>query len=122
LSSTGGYKFRGSTPLSYSRAREVVLSAFASIGLPKQEYGLHSFRAGGASAAANAKIKDRLFKRHGRWKSDRANDGYIKDDIESLLSVSRSLGIQCFGCTSRSLGSHALSCGHTSLSLSSGSC
>lgn len=46
-----------------------------------------------ASAAANALISDRLFKRHGRWKSDKAKDGYIKDNIPSLLSVSLSLGI-----------------------------
>ena len=56
-------------------------------------YGLHSLRSGGASAVANAGISDRLFKRHGRWKSDRAKDGYVKDNIISLLSVSRSLGL-----------------------------
>lgn len=54
---------------------------------------LHSFRAGGATAAANANIGDRLFKRHGRWKSEKAKDGYIKDNVESILSVSKSLGI-----------------------------
>ena len=46
LRSTGTYKLRGSVPLSYTRAREIVLSAFDSIGLPKQDYGLHSLRAG----------------------------------------------------------------------------
>lgn len=92
-SSQGIYKFRNPTPLSYSRSREIVLEALEKIGLPKEEYGLHSFRAGGASAAANANISDRLFKRHGRWKSEKAKDGYIKDNIESLLSVSKSLGI-----------------------------
>ena len=51
-----------------------------------------NLRAGGASAAANAGISDRLFKRHGRWKSDSAKDGYVKDKLDSLLSVSRSLG------------------------------
>jgi len=54
------------------------------------------FIAGGASAAANAQISDILFKRHGRWKSDEAKDGYIKDNIQSLLSVSLSLGISFF--------------------------
>ena len=34
-----------------------------------------------------------LFKRHGRWKSDRAKDGYVKDNIAALLSVSKNLGI-----------------------------
>ena len=86
-------KFRGSDPLSYSRAREIVLSAFYAIGLPKEDYGLHSLRAGGASAAANEQVSNRLFRRHGRWKSDKAKDGYIKDNIQSLLAVSLSLGI-----------------------------
>ena len=93
LRGSGAYKLRGSVPLSYTRAREIVLSAFDSIDLPKQDYGLHSLRAGGASAAANARVPDRLFKRHGRWKSDKAKDGYIKDNVHSLLSVSLSLGI-----------------------------
>ena len=91
--STGSHKFRGSTPLSYSRAREIVLQAFEAVGLPKQDYGLHSLRAGGASAAANAHVSDRLFKRHGRWASDKAKDGYVKDNIQSLLTVSLSLSI-----------------------------
>ena len=85
------YKLRGSVPLSYTR--EIVLSTFDSIGLPKQDYGLHSLRAGGASAAANARVPERLFKRHVRWKSDKAKDGYIKDNVHSLLLVSLSLGI-----------------------------
>ena len=93
FSSEGIHKFRNSAQLSYTRAREIVLSAFQSIGLRKEDYGLHSFRAGGASAAANSQVSDRLFKRHGRWKSEKAKDGYIKDNIESLLSVSKSLGI-----------------------------
>ena len=50
-------------------------------------------RAGGATVAANAGVSDRLLKRHGRWKSDSAKDGYIKDDIVSLLSVSQTLGL-----------------------------
>jgi len=93
FSREGVYKFRNQQQLSYSRARELVLSAFECIGLSRKDYGLHSLRAGGASAAANANINDRLFKRHGRWKSEKAKDGYIKDNIQSLLSVSRSLRI-----------------------------
>ena len=31
------------------------------------------------------------FERHGRWRVDRAKDGYIKARLESLLSVSKSL-------------------------------
>ena len=50
-----------------------------------------SLRAGGASLAANKGIPDRLFKRHGRWKSDRATDGYVKDNLKMLLSLSKNL-------------------------------
>ena len=39
---------------------------------------LHSLRAGGATSAANVGIPDRLFKRHGRWASENAKDGYVK--------------------------------------------
>ena len=67
--------------MSYTRTREIVLEAFAELGYPpKHLFGLRSLRAGGASAAANAGVSDRLFKRHGRWKTDRAKDGYIKDN------------------------------------------
>lgn len=94
LKSCGKYKLRNAaSPLSYTRAREIVLNAFEGIGLKRSDYGLHSLRAGGASAAANSNINDRLFKRHGRWKSEKAKDGYIKDNVDSLLSVSKSLGI-----------------------------
>ena len=47
----------------------------------------------GATGAANMGIPDRLFKRHGRWRSENAKDGYIKDALESRLAVSKSLGL-----------------------------
>ena len=53
------------------------------------KFGLH----GGASAAANAGVPDRWFKRHGRWRSGNAKDGYIKDSLENRLSVSKSIGL-----------------------------
>ena len=48
---------------------------------------------GGATAAANAGVQDRMFKRHGRWVSENAKDGYVKDNLDSRLLVSQSLGI-----------------------------
>ena len=47
----------------------------------------HSLKNGGATAAANASVLDRLFLRHGRWSSVSAKDGYVKDSISSHLSV-----------------------------------
>ena len=62
------------------------------MNLDWRNYGVkHSFRSGGASLAACNDVPDVIFKRHGRWKSDRAKDGYIKDSLESLLSVSKNL-------------------------------
>ena len=110
LSSENTYKLRGSSPLSYARAREIVLSAFESVGLNKKSFGLHSLRAGGASAAANTNIDDRSFKRHVSWKFEKAKDGYVEDNVESLLSISKSLGIlvlffsRCY--LARSFNSH----------------
>ena len=47
--------------MSYTRTREIVLQAFAELGYPKHLFGLHSLRAGGASAAANVGVSDPLF-------------------------------------------------------------
>lgn len=57
-------------------------------------FSMHSLRAGNATAAANAGVPDRLFTRHGRWWSESAKDGYVKDSVEKRLSVSKNLGIQ----------------------------
>ena len=78
--------------ISYTRVRELVKEAFAD-SIDVNLIGVHSLRAGGASSAANNGIPDRLFKRHGRWSSENAKDGYIKDRLEDRLSVSRNLGI-----------------------------
>ena len=77
-----GERLRKTGGLSYSRLRELLLSKISQLGYDPKPFGLHSVRAGGATAAANAGVPDRLFKRHGRWKSESANDGYIKDSVE----------------------------------------
>ena len=81
-----GYKPR-SKGLSYSRLRELVLEAFKDIVPDISAIG------GGATAAANAGVPDQLFKRHGRWASESAKDGYVQDSLSSRLSVSKALGI-----------------------------
>ena len=48
---------------------------------------MHSLRAGGATAAANLGVNDRLFKKHGRWKSEKVKNGYIHENIEAKLIV-----------------------------------
>jgi len=39
------------------------------------------------------------FKRHGRWRSENAKDGYVKDDVTSRLQVSRKLGLYLLSAT-----------------------
>ena len=88
-----GEKLRESGSLSYTRLRECFKAKLESLGFPAESYGLHSLRAGGATAAANGGVPDRLFKRHGRWKSDSAKDGYVEDSLHARLSVSSNLGL-----------------------------
>jgi len=91
--STNTYILRGSSPLSYRRARELLLDALGSLGLDMSKFGLHSLRAEGATAAANAGINDRLFKKHGRWASDTAKEGYVCENINEKLSLTQNLGL-----------------------------
>ncbi|XP_072030100.1 LOW QUALITY PROTEIN: uncharacterized protein [Amphiura filiformis] len=88
------YRLRaGNNHLSYSRCLELFKDALRSIGVDPKHFGLHSLRTGGASAAASLGVPDRLFKKHGRWRSETAKDGYIKDSMENRLSVSLNLGL-----------------------------
>lgn len=90
----GGYRLREmNQPMSYTRVREIILHALRPLVDDVSKFGVHSLRAGGATAAAQAGVQDRLFKRHGRWKTENAKDGYVKDSVKDLLSVSKSLGL-----------------------------
>jgi len=86
-------KLRDSGGLSYTRLSELLKEKLQQLGFPVGEYSLHSLRSGGATTAAEAGIPDRVFKRHGRWKSDKAKDGYVQDSLEKRLTVSQSLGL-----------------------------
>lgn len=89
-----GERLRLSGALSYNRIRELVLGKLKELGYDSSRFGLHSFRAGGATSAANCPgLPERLFKRHGRWRSERAKDGYVKDSRGNRLRVSKSLGL-----------------------------
>lgn len=79
-------------PISYTTARECIIKKLKLVA-PNLNLGLHSLRSGGASAAANAHVDDRCWKRHGRWKSESSKDGYVADSVENRLKVSKHLGI-----------------------------
>ena len=65
--------------------RELVLEKLTALGLDKWKFGLHSLCSGGASAAAQAGVPNRLFKRHGRWRSETAKDGYGMSKISWMI-------------------------------------
>ena len=56
-------------PLNYSCIRDYFKFTFRGLVADISPFDTHSLRAGGASAAANAGVPERLFQRHGRWKS-----------------------------------------------------
>ena len=79
--------------ISYSRCREIFKESLEAIGVNSKHFGLHSLRAGGATAAAQIGVPDRLFKKHGRWASDSSKDRYVKESLKNKMSVSLNLGI-----------------------------
>ena len=89
-----GYKLRDENKsMSYTRLRELFKEALSPFVPDIGRFGLHSLRSGGATAAANNGIPDRMFKRHGRWRSENAKDGYVKDSILKRMEVSLSLNL-----------------------------
>lgn len=84
------YLIHKNKPMSYTRTRETVVARLKEVG-KGSNIGLHSLRASGATAAARANVADRVWKRHGRWKGERAKDGYVEDSLEERLSVSQAL-------------------------------
>ena len=74
-------------PLTASKAREILKEKLETIGLDPSTFSSHSFRSGGATSAANLNVPDRLFKIDGRRKSDLAEDGCVRDKVDSRLYV-----------------------------------
>ena len=79
--------------ITYSTIRDLFLQQIANVGLDPKKFGTHSLRAGGATAAANRGLPDRIFKAHGRWRSEDSKDRYIKDSIHNKLKVTLNLGL-----------------------------
>ena len=107
-----GYKLVAiNRPVRYSTIGKYFKVNFKDIVPDISLFSTHTLRAGGASAAANAGVQDRLFQRHGRWRSVAAKNGYVDDSLDSRLTVSKKLDIQfsssfCFASLSFSLLGH----------------
>jgi hypothetical protein len=72
---------------------KIILRSLKEVGEDPSKFGVHFLKSGGATAAANPNIQDRLFKAHSRWKSETAKNSYIKDSTEKGLSVSKNQGL-----------------------------
>lgn len=78
--------------ISYSSTRQSVTKRLGVVA-GNLNVGLHSLRAGGATAAARSSVNERCWKRHGRWRSDVSKDGYVEDSLEARLKVTQRLGL-----------------------------
>ena len=77
--------------LSYSTALEDTKAFMAIIGRDPSDYGEHSGRRGGATAASEAGVSWMDLKRHGRWASDRAPQRYIEQTEKRANKVATAL-------------------------------
>jgi integrase len=77
--------------LTYGCVRELVKNKAVQIGLNPSQFSTHSMRSGGATAAANSEVAERALQRHGRWACSSSKDGYVKDKLQTRLSVSKAI-------------------------------
>ena len=71
--------------LSYTRTREIILQALRPFVPDIHKFDLHSLRPGGATAASKALLPSHLISMHGRWKTEKARNAYIKTDPQTRL-------------------------------------
>ena len=67
------------------------------LGYDQRLYALHSFSSRGAASIETKLRKNpsrkRLLKLHSRWKSDSAEDMYVKEQVQERLDVDKIAGI-----------------------------
>lgn len=81
MGKTAGQRLAKATP------NHILKKWLKRIKVDPKAYGSHSLRRGGATAAAKAKVRMHVIKRHGRWASD-AVYLYIVDGLEEQMMVS----------------------------------
>ena len=81
--------------LSYGRVRELMKELLVNIELNPDDHGLHSFRSGAATHAANQPgISDRQWGKHGGWvDGSAAQTGYVLDSADNALAVPMALAL-----------------------------
>ena len=79
---TAGLKISKTKGISYSRIRETFYSYISEITTIPKNFGLHSLRSGGASAAVNNGLSGRRISKPDRSSADQTRGGYIKDSVD----------------------------------------
>ena len=90
---TGQYVFPGPAGHISANTMRTLLQKYLTemgYGARAKDYGLHSFRRGGASAAARNNVPMNVLKHHGRWRSDVVNI-YTTANAASLWNVSQQI-------------------------------
>ena len=80
LGTTAGQRLAKATP------NHILKKWMRKIKVDPKGYGSHSLRWGGTTAAAKARVRMHVIKRHGRWASD-AVYLYIVDGLEEQVMV-----------------------------------
>jgi integrase len=89
--------FNRSSGWSYDQAKRVVLMELAkTAGMSAASFtdifGLHSFRSGGASMAADHGVDPTILQAHGGWRNAASMQVYIKRPVDALLTSTLHLG------------------------------
>ena len=79
-------------PMSYTCLSEMFQQCLSSAGHDNSNYSLHSLRAGGVTLAAASGVADKMYKAHGRWKSN-AVEAYVQETTSNKLSVTKALDL-----------------------------
>lgn len=102
LSTYGSVPGHEGEPMLFSQCQRLVLGGVAeemgvSLEQVQSEFGTQSLRSGGATLVAAAGIPDRVFQRHGGWRSVGCKNMYVRDSLEERLSVTKAIDQQAAG-------------------------
>ena len=86
------HQMDGTDQLSAKTFNHIVKDRLEAIGVDPTEYGSHSMRRGGATAAAAQGICERLIRKHGTWApGSRVVQMYIDDALMHVLETSQAI-------------------------------
>jgi hypothetical protein len=78
-------------PMTYSYWHDELRFAIKEARLDHLRYNTHSFRRGGASAAFDAQVEERVIMFGGDWRDPRSLDAYVVREVNIMLRMSRSI-------------------------------